>query len=245
MSGHHNGAASRAVARVPTTARSDVMPKMASSQSGGRAPSRVAAPSNRQRAGGAPGAKGSRDGRTDRGRLDAPGRHSPSCYYAAPLSRAARSHCGPPQRVPRRRDAGVAAGRGLHMAAGGAARIDGARKHRRRTLEHLGRVVGRACAHDRTDAAVRRQHLLPGARHARLLRGQRRRRCPRHAGLAGNDGNPYAAHNFAVLLGFILSTITMYALARRLTGQRMAAAVAAVITRTARSSSPGPRTSSC
>ena len=45
MSGHHNGAASRAVARVPTTARSDVMPKMASSQSGGRAPSRVAAPS--------------------------------------------------------------------------------------------------------------------------------------------------------------------------------------------------------
>ncbi len=41
--------------------------------------------------------------------------------------------------------------------------------------------------------------------------------------------NPYAAHNLAVLLGFILSTITMYALARHLTGQRMAAAVAAVL----------------
>lgn len=41
--------------------------------------------------------------------------------------------------------------------------------------------------------------------------------------------NPYATHNSAVLLGFVLSTIAMYALARRLSGGPGAAAVAAVL----------------
>jgi hypothetical protein len=41
--------------------------------------------------------------------------------------------------------------------------------------------------------------------------------------------NPFATHNAAVVLSFVLSTITMYALARRLSGSRGAAAVAAVL----------------
>lgn len=40
--------------------------------------------------------------------------------------------------------------------------------------------------------------------------------------------NPYAAHNFVVLLGFVLSAAGMYYLARRLTGSRAGAAVAAI-----------------
>jgi hypothetical protein len=40
--------------------------------------------------------------------------------------------------------------------------------------------------------------------------------------------NPYATHNFVVLAGFVLSLLGMYYLARRLTGHRGAAAVAAV-----------------
>jgi hypothetical protein len=40
--------------------------------------------------------------------------------------------------------------------------------------------------------------------------------------------NPYAAHNFVVLLAFTLSTAGMYFLARRLTADRGAAAVAAI-----------------
>src|SRR5581483_4917590 len=40
--------------------------------------------------------------------------------------------------------------------------------------------------------------------------------------------NPYAAHNVVVLIAFVLSQIGMYLLARHLTGNRAAAAVAAV-----------------
>lgn len=40
--------------------------------------------------------------------------------------------------------------------------------------------------------------------------------------------NPYTTHNFVVLAGFVLSLLGMYYLARRLTGHRGAAAVAAV-----------------
>ena len=40
--------------------------------------------------------------------------------------------------------------------------------------------------------------------------------------------NPYAAHNFAMLLAFLLSATGMYYLVRHLTGDRRAAAVAAI-----------------
>lgn len=42
-------------------------------------------------------------------------------------------------------------------------------------------------------------------------------------------GNPYFAHNFAVLLAFVLSAVGTYYLARYLTGDRRAAALAAVL----------------
>jgi hypothetical protein len=41
--------------------------------------------------------------------------------------------------------------------------------------------------------------------------------------------NPYAAHNFAALLSFVLAAVGMYYLARYLTGSRASAAVAAVL----------------
>lgn len=41
--------------------------------------------------------------------------------------------------------------------------------------------------------------------------------------------NPYATHNFVVLIGFVMSAVGMYYLSRHLTGSRHAAAVAAVL----------------
>jgi len=43
------------------------------------------------------------------------------------------------------------------------------------------------------------------------------------------DGNPYAAHNSAVLIGLTFSVLGMYLLARRLTGSREGALVAAIV----------------
>ena len=100
-----------------------------------------------------------------------------------------------------------------------------ARQHRRRAVEHLGGVVGRA----RADVGSRRrlpgQHLLSAAQRARLLRGQSRARA-RSARRSGRlTKNPYTTHNVAVLASFVMSR-SRRVLSRRgiLTGSRQAAA---------------------
>ena len=107
------------------------------------------------------------------------GGHATIRPHALPCRRGRPGRCRSPPH--HRRD---------DLAARGTRRVRRPHRFGRRPVQHLERGVGGAHARGGSAGPLQRQHLLPPPRHARILRGQHRRRRAGRAVLLGERRQP-------------------------------------------------------